>query len=245
MDEQDPAEEMFGKAMKTALAAAAIGGRQVAQQIQQMQQEREARDLAAAREAQVRYEAAARQAEAVLGAFQPNETMTADMVAQAYSYSRAWAEVDRDRFGPHVDRIGDAIRTRYGIDPEAAASEAALRNEADVAKSHGAEHRDQAALDEAAALVVGVDTVDELRDHANEHKADAEHDESVADHLDAKANIEARLAGAGVDEATSAPRVTAADLQAKPAKAATGRSKVRARSRSNRPQIARTADRGR
>lgn len=242
---EDPAEEVVSKGMRLALVAAAIGSQKIAEQIKWRAVAHQAASEAEATRARLAYEAARENARGWLEKFRPDENMSVDLVADAYTSARAWAEVEPEAFSVHLERIASEIRTQYGIDPDQVATEATLRGRGDAEKTRGAQSRNDAAIDAVAAGQVLVAGGEELAEHSNVREADSIVSDDRADQLDATAAIVARHEKAGVDPETSRQRIHGAQAQGKPARYATRGGKARPLPRGASRSGGRERDRGR
>lgn len=219
---EDPAEEVANRTLRLALVAAAIGAQKVAELARRRSIARQLEDATQAARVDAAYQAARKNAVGWLSRFTPDEHMSADLAADAWTHAKEWADVDPQTFEPHKDRIGKAIRAQYGVDPDQVATEATLRGEADTEKDRGADSRRDAMVDAVAAGQVLADgsaeAADATSERANLHEADSIVSDDRADQLDATAAIVARHTEAGIEASTSRPRVTGARAQEQPAR---------------------------
>jgi len=236
---EDPAEEVVSKGMKLALVAAAIGSQKIAEQIKWRAIAHQAASEAEATRARLAYEAARENARGWLEKFTPDEHMSVDLVADAYTSARAWADVEPDTFAQHMDRIADGIRTRYGVDPEQVATEATLGGTRGTGKGRAAATADALA---AGAVLSEAAAEDSRRDTP---PAEGGNGEDERQRFDGGARITARYSEAGIDEAVGRPRVQAARAQQEPASAATRGRSVPGRGRRRRNSAVRRSELGR
>ena len=230
-EHQDEASETVRAGMRTALAAAAQIAQRTMRALEQRQREIQAATEQRAAELTARFDAeraAARAALAPVGRDDWWATALPEEITTAYETARAWENFDSDaRLA--ADRIRGEVNARYAVAPASLDRAAQLDLDA-------ADERDEAHLDEAAAMIAGVDGAAEASERAvadseyqsaSQQRTDAlwdsaERRTSMADSLEGRASAEAVTVRMIVDTGQGKP---ARDAVVRPSTVATVRAK--------------------
>lgn len=211
---QDQASESVRAGMRTAMAAAAQVAQRVMRALEQRQREAQAASEQRAAELRARFDAERAAARAVLAPVGRGDwwaTAQPEQIASAYETARAWEKFDPDARAA-ADRIRDEVGVRYGVDPSALDRAEQLRREA-------ADERQEARLDEAAAVAAGVDVAADMSERgeadtdyqvASRQREDALWDSAerrtdTASSLEGKASREAVNVRMGIDKGQAKP----------------------------------------
>ena len=186
-EHQDEASETVRAGVRTAMSVAAQAAQVAIRALEQRRREIQAASEQRAAELTARFDAeraAARAALAPVGSDDWWATARPDQITTAYETAREWEDFDSDaRLA--ADRIRGEVSARYGVDPISLDRAAHLDRDA-------AEQRDEEQLDDAAALIAGVDGLAE----ANERNAaDTEYQSASQQRADALWDSAERRAG--------------------------------------------------
>ena len=164
---QDEASESVRAGMRTAMAAAAQVAQRVMRALEQRQREAQAASEQHAAELRARFDAESAAARAVLTPVGREEwwaTAQPEQIAAAYETAHAWEKFDPEARAA-ADRIRDEVGVRYGVDPS-------LLDRAEQLRRETADERQEARVDEAAAMAAGVDVTADTSERA---EADTEY----------------------------------------------------------------------
>lgn len=164
---------------------------------------------------------------------------SAEQAAAVWQTAHVWAAVEPDAFGPSAERLRRDLQDRYGVDVlRGDSNESDLRAAADHEQMKARRADRERRVDEQSAATIlasgGLDDeADEHREAAVDHRDEVNLRYGRADGLDARADrvgydteqrraeLAARIAGAGVGEDAAGGRVLAANANARAVRDAT------------------------
>lgn len=219
MNEQpDETSEVVRAGMRTAMAAATMAAQIAIRARQQRTQEMQAASEQRAAELQARFDAERSAAAATLAPVGRDDWWAIaqpQQIADVYEVAHAWEGFD-PQARVAADKIRAEVNGRYGVDPASLGRSDELRREA-------TEERQQARLDEAAAVTIAADVAADRADHVNadtDYQAAAEtRADALWDSAERRTDMAASLEGVAGAEAVSA-RMLADTGQGKPARGA-------------------------
>lgn len=232
-EHQDEASETVRAGMRTAMAAAAQVAQRILRTLEQRRREIQAASEQRAAELTARFDAersAARAALAPVGRDDWWATARAEQITAAYETARAWEPYDPE-VRTAADRIRNELRDRYGVDPASLDRAAELDRDA-------ADQRDEAHLDETAAMAAGLDAAADTTERASAEteyqSASRQRSEALWDSAERRTDLANSLGGSASAEAV-ATRIVVDTGQGKPARAAVARPPAKSTSRLGRP----------
>lgn len=258
-DAADHVEDEVSGAMRTAVAAGAYGGVQMARARQERARRAQEEGAAAARLDAQRVEAMWQESRSELMPVMDDawwERATPEEIGQAYRTVTAWE--GRDEAAPFAARMRDEVRSRYGVDleqvrPDDTTRELNLRDGdgqySEAAKDRAEAHRlmMQANREEAAEQEAGNSgDSSEAEQHKDTGHAAAEHGKDLYDSAERREDFAQDLSHRGVPAETVEARISADVGQGRPSsEAARGSTKGAPTARRTRHPQQRERQRGR
>lgn len=247
VDESDGVEESLHGGLRVGLTAAGYLAEHAARGREQAAREAQAVSEQQARELQARLDADRASARAALAPVERDEwwqRAQPDDIARAWETAQTWRQIDPDAQRVAA-RIGDEVRTRYGVDVDdlradpAAVRDAVERREREEQQAR--RQRQEARQDETeAALLMAESSPAEHRHEPAQASTATAHGRDHYDSAQRRENLASKLEGVADAEAIEA-RVVADSNQARPAREAVSTAPTKApRARKTRGAGART-----